>query len=155
MSALGKIYEVNLNIMCKDAYPVVYKNKSYYYCKRFGSDALVRFDADSVIPLAAYKNLAKIPNTLRENPSYRVFVANKEKYNFPELKNNSAIRRVIEVERDIKHKKSAIFIQQKAKKRAERLIVTLTKELGDLTQELENLKVLAEPAEADNLDEKE
>lgn len=43
MSNLGKVYELNFKNGTKQVYPVVYENKSRYYCKKYGCDELAYF----------------------------------------------------------------------------------------------------------------
>lgn len=43
MSNLGTVYEIDTKLNEKNKYPIVYSNKTYYYCKQYGSDELVRF----------------------------------------------------------------------------------------------------------------
>lgn len=81
MSNLGTIYEIDTNRNRKDKYPIVYMNKTWYYCKQYGSDELKRFYITHCYSLAEYNE-----KICKENKFYgNVFVSAKENINFPEI----------------------------------------------------------------------
>ena len=81
MSNLGTIYEIDTNRNRKDKYPIVYMNKTWYYCKQYGSDELKRFYITHCYSLAEYNK-----KICKENKFYgNVFVSAKENINFPEI----------------------------------------------------------------------
>lgn len=81
MSNLGTIYEINTNMNRKDKYPIVYMNKTWYYCKQYGSDELKRFYITHCYSLVEYNE-----KICKENRFYgNVFVSAKENINFPEI----------------------------------------------------------------------
>ena len=124
MSNLGTVYEINLGVGCKNIYPVVYKNKSKFFCKIYGCDDLeIVYTEDcpyvyskKAISLESFKRIA-----LENDKWYGwVFVPPHVDYWFPELKESLFDRRINEnknriknLERNIKYCKETIKAREK------------------------------------------
>lgn len=59
MANLGVVYEIDTTKGMKNKYPIVYANKSYFYCKQYGSDMLRWFSKQHCISLEEYNKKIK------------------------------------------------------------------------------------------------
>lgn len=128
MSNLGTVYEISLDGGYKNIYPVVYKNKSKFFCKIYGCDDLEVVYADDcpynynkkVISLERFKQIAL------ENNRWHgwVYVPPHVNYWFPELHEGLFDRRINDNKNQIENIKRHI-------KTCEGTIKTKEKEIQD------------------------
>lgn len=128
MSNLGTVYEISLDGGYKNIYPVVYKNKSKFFCKIYGCDDLEVVYAEDcpynynkkVVSLERFKQIAL------ENNKWHgwVYVPPHVNYWFPELREGIFDRRINDNKNRIENIKRHI-------KTCEGMIKTKEKEIQD------------------------
>lgn len=92
MANLGVVYEVNTTKNEKNKYPVVYSNKTCYYCKQYGCDELRRFYKDRCISIKRYHSILE-----KDGDFYgAIFVDSNDDVQIPEVPRETILK--IEIE---------------------------------------------------------
>ena len=137
MSNLGTIYHIDLNRGLKNVYPVVYSNKTKFYCKIYGCDDLECIYTE-YNPYGYSKkavSLEKFKKLVLENNKWSgwVYIPPHVNYWFPELKESVFDRRINDLKNRIKNFERNIENCKGAIKARE-------KEIQDTLIEIANLK---------------
>ena len=165
MSKLGYVYKLHQTFQngvwtkYKQKYPVVYENKSLYYCKVYGTDELLKLYKDENISifyhvftldeyLAQKDNIFNTPVWEGDNRFCYVFVNSYKEYDFPEFNKLDDIdieimqqeKIVTGLELKLKNTKYAIKCKKDALTELEDSIVPQEIELNNQKKKLEELR---------------
>lgn len=153
MSKLGWICRIrfdNNGEATKDIFPIVYENKSYWWCKHYGSDIITSYVkpesgyndpfVGEVMTYTDFFNFYKA--SLRpKNESYIVYVAGNEQRDFSWIRTRTIEERRLEkVYSDIKRYSSQLDAAVREKNNIIREIEKLELSLKQAKEELEELK---------------
>lgn len=143
MSNLGVVYEVDTKKNMINKYPVVYSNKTLYYCKEYGTDELRRFYKKSCYSLDAYYRKCEENNTFFG----LVFADSKDKIDFPKVPREIALTVIIEeLKKELNIRYTAIERYKNNIKEAQKQIESISL----LTKEIEK-RILCREEELLNL----
>lgn len=153
MSKLGWICSIRFDDkgeVSKDIFPIVYENKTYWWCKHYGSDMITFY----VKPDSAYQDpytgkvltYTEFFNLYKNSPhptnkSYIVYVSRREQKDFSWIKTRiPAKRRLDRVFADIERYNRQLDVYTRQKDNTIREIEKLELSLKQAKEELEELK---------------
>lgn len=152
MSKFGWICELRFDEYgraAKDIFPIVYENKTLWYCKRYGCDILNAYSKpesvfskspwNSVIPYAQFRMDYQISNIA--NRTYTIYVAPNEDKDFSWLRmmTDSEVR-VLQIKEQMKLYERELHSYEERKKFNENSIDLYVKKLRRLRMELDELE---------------
>lgn len=153
MSKLGWICQIrfdNNGEATKDIFPVVYENKTYWWCKRYGSDMIISYlkpesgyNSPFDEEVMTYMDFFNFYRTFShpKNKSYIVYVAGNEQKDFSWIRTRTAKEKRIEkVCSDIERYKRQLDAVVRQKNNTIREIEKLELSLKQAKEELEELE---------------
>lgn len=91
MSNLGTIYSIDTKFSIKNKFPIVYSNKTYYYCKQYGADELIYFYISKCDTVENFYKSYKKNNYFYGN----VFVPPGKDFDIPKLSEKTVLENEI------------------------------------------------------------
>lgn len=128
MSNLGTVYEIDTKRGVKNKYPVVYSNKTLYYCKQYGCDELERFYKNRCISSEKYYSI------LEKNKDFygTIFVDSDDDVQILEIPKETILKIEIEdLEKKLAIQENALNYYKKEIQRAQKHIEGLALQIQE------------------------